>query len=310
MHIDYLNVSVPETISAQVIDSVQDVLDYCGAHQRTDEIYRLGETGTVRIKKRNGYALVGLSGDALSTLRKLDMHASMIWSFAVHPHRVTSLDIAHDVAISTRGVLNSLWRKARGTKGLRLSRKRVPKSGINKYVVDSLYDDGITGTVYLGSRKSEVYAKVYDKRNEIMDRTGSDIGYDLTRYELTATSKMGVSLSDVDNPEPLFWNYMSEVLPCPSGIPNWVAGGQGYTMPERRVVMPAEKLKQVVSESPEIERWLKYADDAGPNGREYLLGLLRRRILTPAKPIGSTSGAEGDDLDSELPGNMGSPPSD
>jgi hypothetical protein len=310
VHIDYLNVSFPETISALVLDSVKEVLDYCGAHQKTDELYRIGETGTVRIRKRNGYSLVGLSGDALSTLRNSDMYATMLWAFAVHPHRVTSLDIAHDVNIDSRPVLRSLYRRARGSKGLRLSRKRIQRDNVNQYVVNSRYDDGDTGTIYLGSRKSEVHAKVYDKRNEILDRTGVDVGHGLTRYELTVTSKMGVSLSDVQTPEPIFWHYMSEVLPRPDGVPNWVAGGQGYTMPERRTVMPAEKLKQVIGESPEIERWLKYADDAGPNGREYLLGLLRRRILTPAKPIGSASEEEGEDLDAELPGAMGSPPSD
>lgn len=308
MHVDYLNVSVPETISAQVLDSVKEILDYCGAHQRTEEIFTLGQSGTARLKRRHGYALVGLSGDALNTLRETDQHAAMLWAFAEHPHRVTSMDIAHDVAIATRPVLNSLWRKARGNKGLRLSRKRLARGNVNKYVVDSLYSDGVTGTVYLGSRKSEVYAKVYDKRNEVLDRTGTDIGYDLTRYELTVTSKMGVSLSDVSNPEPLFWNYMSEVLPRPPNVPNWVAGGQGYTMPKRSVIMPAEKLKQVVGESPEIDRWLKYADEAGPNGREYLLGLLRRRILAPPVDHDIERSEVGDQVQSDSPGGMGSPP--
>lgn len=310
MHVDYLNVSVPETISATVHDSIKEVLDYCGARQLSDEIFRLGDTGTVRLKRRNGYGLVGLSGDALRHLRTVDQMAATLWAFAVHPHRVTSLDIAHDVTIQPRGVLNSLWRKARGKKGLRLTRKALTRANVNKYVVDSLYDDGVTGTLYLGSRKSEAHAKVYDKRNEILDRTGNDIGYDLTRYELTVTSKMGVSLSDVDNPEPLFWHFMSEVLPPPVGVPNWIAGGQGYTMPERRKLVPAEKLKQVVEDSPEIERWLRYADEAGPNGREYLLGLLRRKIMAPAKPTVSSPGAEGDHADTNSPGNMGSPPSD
>jgi len=310
MHIDYLNVSVPETIAASVHDSIKEVLDYCGSHQLSDEIYRLGGTGTVRLKKRNGYALVGLSGDALRHLRTVDMMATVLWAFAVHPHRVTSLDIAHDVTILPRGVLNSLWRRARGAKGLRLTRKALTRANVNKYVVDSLYDDGVTGTLYLGSRKSEVHAKVYDKRNEILDRTGTDIGHNLTRYELTVTSKMGVSLSDVDNPEPLFWNFMSEVLPRPSGVPNWVAGGQGYSMPERRNVMPAEKLKEIVGAAPEIDRWLKYADEAGPNGREYLLGLLRRRIMAPVKQPDVSPGEEGDDDLGSSPGLMGSPPSD
>ena len=67
--------------------------------------------------------------------------------------------------------------------------------------------------------------------------------------------------------------------------------------------MPAQKLKDVVGESPEIDRWLKYADAAGPNGREYLLGLLRRRILVDEptdKPSDESPGHLGDSPGSEV----------
>lgn len=279
MHVDYINVTVPETVSAAVIDEVTKILDYCGSKKRTPEVYTLGQTGTARIKKRNGYALVGISGDGIQTLRKHDMYASMLWAFAAWPHRVTSIDIAHDVPEETPPVLRRLWRRAIGPKGIRLTRKTIPKSNVNKYVVNSKYDGKVTGTIYLGSRKSEVYAKVYDKRDELISKRGYDVGHPLTRYELTATSKVGVSLKDASEPQPLFWNYMSSILPMPPDIAPWVPGGTGYQMPERKKLMPAEHLKKVVSESPEIERWLKYADEAGPNGREYLLGLLRRRII-------------------------------
>jgi len=298
VHVDYLNVTVPETVSATVVDEVKRVLDYCGGVQRTPESYSLGDSGSALVKNRNGYSLVGVSGNGIEALRRYDMYAELLWVFAAKPHRVTRIDIAHDVQEPTQAILRSLWRRARGKTGIRLTRKRVAPKNVNRYVRDCLYGDGVTGTVYLGSRKSEVYAKVYDKRNEILDRHGKDIGRPLTRYEMTATSKVGVSLKDASEPEPLFWHFMSNVLSPPTeGVPEWVAGAQGYHMPDRREIMPAERLKQVVSESPEIERWLSYADDVGPTGREYLLGLLRRRILD--KPIDLASDHVGTDADAK-----------
>lgn len=301
MHIDYLNITVPETVAATVHDGVMEILDFCGAIQITDEVHRLGERGSVKIKQRHGYALVGLSGNAIEVLSSKHQFESLLWVFAAQPHRVTSMDIAHDVAVPSRPVLNSLWRRARGAKGIRLSKKRVLPKNVNRHMVHCLYDDGSTGTIYLGRRTSEVHCKVYDKRNEIYDRTGSDIGNDLVRYELTVTSKMGISLKDVQQPESLFWNFMSEVLPPPNVAPSpWVAGGQGFVMPERFKVMPAEKLKTIVSGSPELDRWLKYADEVGPNGREFLVGLLTRRILstsTTDKPAQVATKHEGDPSD-------------
>ena len=298
MHVDYLNITVPETVAATVFDGVMEVLDFCRCVQLTPEIYRVGERGTVKIKHRNGYTLVSLSGGAIETLVAKHQFASMLWVFAAQPHRVTSMDIAHDVRTPCRPVLNSLWRRARGAKGIRLTKKRVLPKNVNRHMVHCLYDQGSTGTIYLGRRTSEVHCKVYDKRNEIFDRTGSDLGYDLVRYEVTVTSKMGVSLRDVQEPDSLFWNFMSDVLPSPSkSLPPWVAGGEGFTMPERAKVMPAQKLKDIVGESPELDRWLKYADEVGPNGREYLLGLLTRKVMarsTPDQQTDSGSGAEGD----------------
>lgn len=298
MHVDYLNVTVPETVAASVVDGVTEVIDYCGAVRLSDEIYRLGSKGTVKIKNRHGYTLVGLSGDALQVLRDHDQKEALLWVFAGHPHRVTSMDIAHDVRIGARTVLNSLWRKARGKKGIHLSKKRVQPHNVRRHMVHCLYGEGSTGTIYMGRRTSEVRCKVYDKRNEILDRSGVDIGYDLVRYEATITSKMGLSLKDVQSPDAVFWNYMSNVLTPPLGAPNWVAGGQGFHMPERSKMMPAEKLKHIVGESPEIDRWLKYADEAGPNGRDYLLGLIRKRIMTPDKQTESSPGEEGVTSDS------------
>lgn len=300
MKIDYLNVTVPENIAAKVVDEVSEILDFCGATQASNELYRLGQSGTAKIKIRNGYTLFGFSGSALDTFREYDQYTPLLWVFGSHPHRVTSADIALDVSIDARTVLNSLWRRSRGPRGIRLTRKRLQPKHVTRFSRDCLYDDGATGTVYLGNRTSEVYCKVYDKRNELLERTGDDIGYPLVRYELTVTSKMRISLKDLADPSPMFWHFMREVLPPPADVSAWVAGGQGFTMPKREKLMPADKLKQVVGESDTIERWIKYADEVGPNGREFLMGLLRRRIMAPTNPnqqTESTTRVVGDQVD-------------
>lgn len=303
MKIDYLNITVPESVAAKVSDEVLEVLDYCGSTQSSAEIHRLGSSGTVKIRRKHGFTLFSFSGSALEVLRDQDQYAALLWVFAMHPHRVTSIDVAHDVRPeSPSKIINALYRRAKGPKGIKLTQKRVQPRNVKKLLGPSLYGGEDTGTIYLARRTSEVSLTVYDKRQEILVRTGQDIGYNLLRYELTVTSKMGISLKDVQEPDGVFWNFMYQVLPPPPGYSpgSWVGGGEGFSMPERRRVMPAEKLKQVVGESEALDRWIKYADEAGPNGREYLLGLLRRRILGKDSPVdieGVDPGPGGDQVD-------------
>ena len=106
MYVDYLNLTVPETVAATVVDEVNEVLDYCGARQLSHETYRLGDRGSVKIRKLYGYTLVSLSGGALDKLRETDQLAPFLWIFAAQPHRVTwrrsgSCRLGHDRGYST-----------------------------------------------------------------------------------------------------------------------------------------------------------------------------------------------------------------
>jgi hypothetical protein len=122
-----------------------------------------------------------------------------------------------------------------------------------------------------------VYAKVYDKQAERIDK-GFDCDGPCTRYELSVTSKVGVSLADVISPDAMFWRFMSKVLDPPPSVPEWVASDhEDYKLPTRADLLPAELLSRKVETSAEIGSLLALADTIGPEGFNYLLSRLKAR---------------------------------
>jgi len=296
MIVDYLNVSFPEESMSEVRTCLLKLIFQAGAKSISTkdsktELYRI-QSGTVRMAERRGYHLVGLSGTALSVLRQHDLYTELLSLISGVSHKVTSLDIAHDVRVHAPKVVKSLYKRLSSTEGLHLTRKQV--HSFNKVMRPSLYSSEETGTVYLGRRTSEVYAKVYDKRNEIMEKTGMMTVDPLTRYELTVTNKAGVSLSDAHNPDACFWHFMSQVLPTPKGwSDNWVKGGFSFGLPALPVKLPADVLADRVEQSGDLELMLRLSGDMGPNGLDHLIRLIRARAssVLPDQPQTSLQGA-------------------
>ena len=282
MHCDYLNISIPSELCGDLVRrSFLSVMAHIGSRYSSDgstEFWRAGATGTFRVSELpSGAILYGASGSALQALRNFGVFNDYLQVFSEHPHRVTKLDIAHDVEQDPILVLSALWQKAhRVPQGIRLTRKRINAKNI-KRISRRDHLGRTTGSLYLGSRKSEAHAIVYDKRAERFDNTGVDIGHDLVRYELTVTSKLKISLADAYNPEPLFWHFMGDILSQPHSHSTWVPGGLGFELPPRVTPLPGEMLRRRVESSPELAEWFRLADEIGPKGQEYLQSLLMQR---------------------------------
>jgi hypothetical protein len=259
-------------------------------------VFNVGTSGVIKIIPKNDVVIFSASGDALRVMREKSCYVDYLWSFAELPHRVTSMDIAHDVPVYTPKVLRALWRKSHTEKGIHLTRKKVPSKHIRHYVNQSPFDNSKTGTLQLGSRKAEAHTRVYDKRQEVFDKTGHDIGYWLTRYELTVTSKLGITLRDAHEPEAAFWHFMSEVISPGTPPDPWEPGAQGFDLPAKVSSLPAAKLRARVEASAELRSFVDLADQIGPSGRQYLLRLLQKSVEAvqhPVQPKPSATGEEG-----------------
>jgi hypothetical protein len=170
---------------------------------------------------------------------------------------------------------------------LRISRKAVSPQAIQRHIVRNAA--GVdTGSAYFGKRFAEVRAVVYDKRQEIVDKGGADLGHDLTRYELRLRSQVGASLADAHDPAPLFWHYMApDVLPAPADVRAWVPGGEGYVLPPRQEFSAVERLQARVYASDDVADLLRLAREV-PGGFDFLVSMLRARFAA-VSVVGASS---------------------
>lgn len=275
---DWVTLTTPESVSDSVLTDVQKVLHAVGAIAVTDELWQLANNnGSFTHKKRRNFSVFSASGQMLDELRTKDLYSDFFSPFVGTPHSVTRLDIAHDRLVDAPRALRHIYSKARSGK-IALTRKKLRLSQVRRLM--SPRADGIeSGTVYLGRPTAEVRARIYDKRLEILDKTGFDIGHDRTRYELTLTSKTGIGLSDVFSPEAAFWHHMGDVLKRPANAPVWEKTGEGFSLSKPKDYLPTELLKRKIEFSPEVDKLLLLAQDCGPHGVDMLCRLLKEKSL-------------------------------
>ena len=272
---DFVGLSVPETVASDVLAEVSLVLNAIGCLQVNDLLWRDSSGGTFRYEARRGFSTFGASGAMLGALRERGLYNDFFLPFVGVPHRITRLDIAHDVARDSPALLKRLYSKARsGSVGL--TRKKLRGHQIRKLFSPGL-DGRDTGTVYLGSPTAEVKARIYDKAFERYCKAGIEPIGPLTRYELTITNKGGASLSDVFSPSAAFWHYMGDVLRRPANAPDWSPSDSGFDLPKRSSLLPYEILSRKVADSAEIGNLLSLASDCGPMGLETLIRKIRER---------------------------------
>jgi len=284
MHCDYLNVTVPDGDADSVTGELLSIVSAVGGSAVMPGLFKLATGGTFKTEAKRGFQFYSASGDFLAGLRGHGMFENYLSAFA-GPHNVSQMHIAHDVyGTDTPALLGKLVKRTRKEPGVRLTRKKLNARTQVKTLFSASADGRDTGTVYLGNRKAEVWAKVYDKQNERLQNANQEIP-PCTRYELSVSGKAGASLRDAHSPEAIFWNFMSDVLPAPSDAPEWFKGGQGFSLPPKVALLPAEALKRLIESSPHYDQIFALADRMGPHGYDYLLRLINARHNTHLRSL-------------------------
>jgi hypothetical protein len=282
---DYLNVSVPYDESLTVLDECVRILneqaaDYvmqsqCGRFGT----WRLGPArfgGTFKATRRGAVAVLSASGSLLAQLRAAQVHIAYLQALASVPHRVTLLHATLDMPDDAPAIVDRLYQRAVGG-GVSLTRKAIKPSAVKRYWGPGA-DGRETGTVYVGNRKNaDVWAKVYDKRQERLDRGCPDPG-PMVRYEVCVHGDAGPSLRDAHDPTSLFYHFASpDLLERPPGVPAWVSGAVGLVLPPR-VVRPAmDRLRALVGDHPAFATAAALAREIGPTGMAFLSELLSKK---------------------------------
>lgn len=243
----------------------------CETHrdQPGDEVglWREPSGGTFKVTRFGDVAGLGASGRFLMTLRAADMLGEFLHTLGSEPHKVSFLDATMDIALDAPPVVMEMYSRAATGEGVQLSRKRVALTSVLKFFSQRL-DGRESGSVYIGARNAEVRLKVYDKQHE-RECSGVLDTPPCVRYELTLKTGQA-TLADVFSPAPLFWQYVQNVLPRPLGVPEWVARGEGYSLPRKPVLEPLDRLRQRLTYSKDIADVIRLADSL-PDGRATLL---------------------------------------
>lgn len=241
---------------------------------RSTFVYRLGRA-TVMFGPSRGALRASFSGSACAALRDHGTWSDLLSALSSVPHRVTRVDAALDLSVDGADLVD-LMRKRYASGAVNLGRKAVQTS-----VVLSVRPDGReTGTWYAGRlTKARYTARVYDKAWEALQKRG-ELLPPRARVEVTAKGgDSGATLRDAAEPAALFWHLASPaLLDAPEGIPLWTPNRDlGWVAPAKHFD-PAALLKRRVESSALLDALAVLADDLGPNGRDYLLGLLEKRI--------------------------------
>lgn len=276
---DYLNVTVPHDIGSEVVAQLLPVIESLGPMcEEEPGLYRLYDlatkikpTGaTFKFKKRGKVLVLGCSGMALSALRDrgaFDEYLSVIAGF---PHRVSMLHATQDYFVASPSKVIIAVQEAAFAEELMLTRKGLTRKQVHALLSPDESEPGAnTGTVYLGHRKNaDVWAKVYDKRQERVQRGYADPG-PIVRVEVAVQSDVGATLRDAHNPSDIFFHFASRSLvDAPPSFAGWAANGEGYVVGESREILPHDRLDRLLSFSLDVTRLIQvavsmYGDKAG-----------------------------------------------
>lgn len=287
---DRANISVPSGRHYEAQKHVVDFASSLGGFFETDNLLRL-DNGTMLITERTRFTSFSISGAFLQKLRDHKLLSQFLYPFAEGPHKLSQLHIAGDFSVDAPPVLKRLKRRAKAGE-VKLTRKTIKPSAV-RFIESHNYTNPKvpTGMLYLGSPKAEVRAGCYDKRNERLDKGLPDQGPTL-RCELRISDKMGISLRDVVEPDSCYWNFMADVMPCPSGVPEWVANDHNYRLEPPMTLEPYQLLRKGVETSPDVQRLIELSERLGPNGFDTLVRLLEnRRELNTIQPASSNKAA-------------------
>lgn len=288
---DGFQITVPVGESPFLRDRIEPIVIEAGGHEVVPGLFSLGDGGKVKFHDTPKVGVMGVSGAALAALRAAGLFLPLLGAISECPHRVTKLDIALDIPAEAGPRVRRLYRQASAGK-LQFTRKRLPGLHCRRIESVGIADGKPTGTVYVGKRTSSIWARVYDKRDELLSRAIKQHGSHpdvielndpgpLTRYELVCGRKIGMTLRDVADPTALFWHFGSDLLKRPAGVPAWEPHSMGYELP-RHEPDPMRQLRFLLESSPDVKRVLRLVHAIGgpepSEGLKQLRGFLIHRI--------------------------------
>lgn len=276
---DWLDVTyAPDDCPFPGINQLLLALDYRVTRDRSGSCeYRPPKPaiGAIRVDHRSSYARISASGGVCSHLRSAGVWEDYLHCLATAPHKVTRCDVSMDVPTDGADALQVIQsRYPDGTAAL--TRKALNLSYVTAVRADGRY----TGTVYFGAKTTARFkAKVYDKAWEALQKRG-EVLPPTTRFEMTACKDAGATLRDAAMPDALFWHIACPALfqKPPEGIPMWEPNSDYHYVAKPRTFDAAATIKRRVEDSAELEAFAMLADSLGDNGREYLLGLIRKKL--------------------------------
>lgn len=235
--------------------------------------------GVLVFGPQRGTMRVSVSGTICALLRGLGLWHDFLSELASSPHRVTRVDAALDLPMDGADLVAHM-RSKHSTGTVNLTRKSVRTSTFLAIRPD---DGRETGTWYAGHRqKARFTARVYDKAWEALSVRG-ELMPPTARVEVTAKGgDSGATLRDAAMPAALFWQIAAPaLLEAPEDAPVWTPNEDlGWVAP-KRVFDPAAVLQRRVESFAMLDALAMVADEMGPEGRHYLLSLIRERLEAP-----------------------------
>lgn len=242
---------------------------------RNKHVYRAPSPGwgVVEVRQAGRWDRVSISGGVCGYLRSTSQWLPVLSMLSDQPHKVTRLDAAMDIAMDGADLVERMHRLYPAS--VNLGRKALKTS----VFLAGREDGRQTGTWYAGHRsKARLTARVYDKAWERLCNVGAEVP-PCGRVEITARKDYGATLRDAAEPAALFWEGASPaILQAPENVPmrnsdmalGWTSTPAAFDS--------SELLRRRVENLAEIDALAMVADDMGPYGRQYLLGLLRKRL--------------------------------
>ena len=236
--------------------------------------------GTLVYQPLRGSIRFSASGAVCGLMRTLGIWRDYLSALSSSPHSVTRVDAALDIPVDGADLVAAM--RAKHVSGsVNLSRKAVATST----VLATRPDGRETGTWYAGRlTQARFTARVYDKAWQLLNSKQGLVIPPRARVEVTASHKdCGATLRDAEQPSALFWHIASPaLLQAPEDAPVWIPNRDlGWTAP-RREFNAADVLKARVESMAMLDALALVADELGPNGRDYLLGLLAKRLKSVA----------------------------
>ena len=262
----------------EVMPSKLDVESYslaCFIPRGFNDISR----GILKVTNSRGIIRVSLSGVCLEYLRLNNAFLSTLDFFCERPHHITRLDSALDLDIVGFKRIKDLRSKFPDVCALSSRTLRT------KSILSRGLDGRQTGTFYVGhSSTANATARCYDKRHQVWETTGFDLGFNVFRYEIVNRFKRdrgGASLKDVADPTSLFYHHASvELLRRPKGVSDWVKSSAFTFTPEKiEPALPAQKIKSLVSDSYLLGRIARLIQEKHSGGLDYAVTVIEKELV-------------------------------